>query len=145
MADINLLPEELREKEEKELKSFQKPPKLIRIPMSSPAGQKTTSSLTQAKPSLLSRLFSRKTVAGKPIVPPEAPASPKKQDVVSRDTEKIVEIPKAKSGDADQVEAAPYRGTQRGDFLAETLRGVEADGAKFSGSSDEKLHRPTEK
>src|SRR3989344_332897 len=146
MTDINLLPEELREKEEKERESVRKQPKIIRIPLSSPTGEKNTQPLTQAKPSLLSRLFSRKTVAGKPIAAPEEPTKPKKEDAVRRDTEKIVEIPKAKSEHFDQGGATPYHGGQRRDYSAAIPSSVGAYNADSGrGMGEEKLHQPTEK
>lgn len=61
MAEINLLPNEFRDKEEKERESARKRTHSEGFSLSNPADDKTTQALRAPKPSLLSRLFSKKT------------------------------------------------------------------------------------
>jgi len=96
VPEINLLPDELRDKEDRELKSARKKPRLVKIEMSSPKKEAAIQALKTPKPSLLSRLFSKKTastdmpesVAGESKVKPE--------EFYPREREKILHIPKVK-------------------------------------------------
>ena len=98
MPEINLLPDELRGKEEKELKSVRKKPKRIRIDMSSPQRDVVEQPLKQARPSLMSRLFAKKTKPGAKIAADPERVKPKIIDSSTRAVEKIIHIPKAKGG-----------------------------------------------
>ena len=95
MGDINLLPEELREKEKRELESVQKLPKKVRIEMTSPTPEAKPQPLKQPKPSLMSRLFAKKIKPTKPIKPIPTLKAPKAPDLdISRPTKKVLHIPK---------------------------------------------------
>ena len=97
MPEINLLPDELRDKEEKELESIRKKPKRISIEMSSPQKEKIDQPLRAATPSLLSRLFARKTTPAKPLpAEPEAWAPKSEISAEKRAEEKVLHIPKTK-------------------------------------------------
>ena len=98
MPDINLLPDELRGKEEKELKSVRKKPKRIRIEMSSPQRDVVEQPLKQSRPSLISRLFTKKTKPGAKIAVDREQVKPKIIDNQVRAVEKIIHIPKIKGG-----------------------------------------------
>lgn len=98
MGEINLLPDELRGKEEKELRSVRKKPKRIRIDMSSPERDIVEQPLKRARPSLMSRLFTKKTKQGAKIAGDREQAKPKALDNQVRSVEKIVHIPKVKGG-----------------------------------------------
>jgi len=98
MPEINLLPDELRGKEEKELKSVRKKPKRIRIDMSSPKRDVVEQPLKQSRPSLISRLFTKKTKPGAKIAADREQVKPKTIDNQARAVEKTVHIPKAKGG-----------------------------------------------
>lgn len=98
MPDINLLPDELRDKEEKELRAVRKKPKRIRIEMSSPQRDVVEQPLKQSRPSLMSRLFTKKTKPGEKIVDGREQVKPKALDNQARAVEKIIHIPKAKGG-----------------------------------------------
>ncbi|MFA6215884.1 MAG: hypothetical protein WC768_04930 [Patescibacteria group bacterium] len=67
MPEVNLLPDELRGSEEKELHAVHRMPKAERLEMSAPAKEdKTPAGLKTPKPSILSRLFSQKPKAATP-------------------------------------------------------------------------------
>lgn len=98
MAEINLLPDELREKEARELEAVRKKPKLFKVEMSSPTKEKVTQPLRISQPSLLSRLFAKKlrpassSPSALDLSTPE-----KKVETSTRETEKIFHIPKVES------------------------------------------------
>lgn len=60
MPEINLLPDELRGKEEKELDSARKKPKDVSVSMSAPEKEKINQPLKTPRSSVLSRLFAKK-------------------------------------------------------------------------------------
>ncbi|NUM25535.1 MAG: hypothetical protein HUU49_02805 [Candidatus Buchananbacteria bacterium] len=60
MPEINLLPDDLRAREKKELEAVRKKPKIFSVSMSSPTSNKITQPLKASKPSLMSRLFAKK-------------------------------------------------------------------------------------
>ncbi|MBI3290686.1 hypothetical protein HYZ76_00220 [Candidatus Falkowbacteria bacterium] len=104
MAEINLLPDELRDKERKELKSVRSSPKQFRIEMSSPEKSSSDQPLKVSRPSLLSRLFSRKLEKPKPLAPEPDQEPPKLEDIKpERKTEAILHIPKIKSSDDERL------------------------------------------
>lgn len=94
MSDINLLPDELRDKEAKELESIRKKPKRISIDMSSPKRDVTEQPLRQSRPSLVSRLFTKKTKPGTPVGREQPGVQPKSFYQPPRAVEKVVNIPK---------------------------------------------------
>lgn len=98
MGEINLLPDELRDKEEKELKSIRKKSKRIQINMSSPKRDVTRQPLKRSRPSLMSRLFDKKTKPGAKIAAAVKGAKPKNFDTSSRSVEKTIHIPKVTDG-----------------------------------------------
>ena len=61
MPEINLLPDDLRQKEKKELESISKKSKVFEVAMSSPGKEKPDQPLKTSRPSLMSRLFSRQS------------------------------------------------------------------------------------
>lgn len=67
MAEINLLPDELREKEKKELESVRKKPKRFEIEVSRPQKEKVKLPFKVSPPSLLSRLFAKKVAVAPPL------------------------------------------------------------------------------
>ena len=94
MAEINLLPNDLREKEEKEIESVRKKPKFFKVPMSKPKVEKVNSPLTVPKPSLLSRLFSAEIDPKMPksVLEPEEKPLP----ITAKTSNKTLHIPKIK-------------------------------------------------
>jgi len=66
MADINLLPEELRKTEEKESEGHKKP-KSFSIELTAPAAEQKIKLVKKPRPSLLSRLFSAKKQKAKSV------------------------------------------------------------------------------
>lgn len=102
MSDINLLPDELRDKEEKERDAVRKKPKLFSIEMSSPSRDTVQSSLKSAKPSLVSRLFDRKVRPSSLSAEPLLTSRIKKEFGSPRKEQTVVHIPKMSGGaDAD--------------------------------------------
>lgn len=79
MTEINLLPDELRDREHKELKSARKQPKSFGISMSNPKSEKIDQPLSTARPSLLSRLFATK------MDKPKMSEVPKTADILKPD------------------------------------------------------------
>ncbi len=71
MPEINLLPDDLRNKEKKELESVHKKPKIFSVAMSSPPKETVAQPLQSAQPSLLSRLFAKKIEKPKMSTAPE--------------------------------------------------------------------------
>lgn len=105
MPEINLLPDELRGKENKELKSAQKRPSEFRIEMASPAKEKTAPPLKEFKPSLLSRLFDKKLSSTQPpavssseLASGEASQS---KEVSRQKEEKILHLPQMDTAEVD--------------------------------------------
>ena len=78
MPDINLLPDDLREKEGREIESAKKKPRVFQIDMSHPAKEKMAVPFkTPPKLSLFGRLFSRKAKSAKPwSAPPKIRSNP---------------------------------------------------------------------
>ena len=70
MPDINLLPEELKEKEAKELFSAKKKQHKVKIELSNPQKEKVEAPLYTPKSSLLSRLFAANIPSGKGDIKP---------------------------------------------------------------------------
>jgi len=101
VPEINLLPDELREKEEKELRAVRKKPRVVKIEMSKPSKEKTKPPLKTSRPSLLSRLFARKVKPAEPM-PAEPGTTATKPDIpeTKRITEKVLHIPKVKGAPA---------------------------------------------
>lgn len=60
MPEINLLPDELRQKEQRELESVRKKPKVFNIEMSRPQKEEVKQPLRTSQPSFFTRLFSKK-------------------------------------------------------------------------------------
>ena len=135
MAEINLLPDELREKEQKELKSVHRKPKLIRIGMSSPERDRVEQSLKAPRPSLLSRLFAKKVKPGQPISSAPETASPRVITSAARETEKVFHIPKAKG-------AWPRFGAGSGDSNVSIGQGQEAKAQPLVGQPEAKESKP---
>lgn len=111
MTEINLLPDELRGKENKELKSAQKKPSEFKIEMANPAKEKATPPLKEFKPSILSRLFAKKL---EPAQPPTA-SSPSElfegearqaKEAPKQEEEKLLHIPQMEEAEIDSS-AAP--------------------------------------
>lgn len=91
MPEINLLPNELREKEEKEIGSTKKKARSFSVPLSSPQREKSEMPLTAPRSSLLSRLFYRPTPKTKLAPASEADSEIKKEDQAPKTSpEKIV-------------------------------------------------------
>lgn len=111
MGEINLLPEEFREKEEKELAAIKKLAKVVKIEMTSPAKAAEPKLPEQPKPSLLSRLFFKKTASAKPIMPSPPLKPPKPPELGSfRPIKKVLHIPAAKTaeGQAEDKIKPPF-------------------------------------
>ena len=94
MGNINLLPEELREKEQKEIEAVSKKPKTIEIKLSTPSSESKLLEPVRPKPSLFSRLFFRKKISSKkPSVSAELPnANSSEQSDKIRPEKKFFEI-----------------------------------------------------
>ncbi|MFA6255492.1 MAG: hypothetical protein WC675_05755 [Patescibacteria group bacterium] len=111
MPEINLLPDELRGKENKELKSAQKKPSEFKVEMASPAKEKATPPLKEFKPSLLSRLFAKK------LEPAQTPtASPSEsfegearqaKEALKQEEEKVLHLPQMEEAEVDLSAAPP--------------------------------------
>src|SRR3989338_2989639 len=147
MRNINLLPEEFREEERKEIRSVSKKPKKIRIEMSSPSIEPKPEQLEKPQPSLLSRLFAKKITLPKPLSPAPEPKPPKPEDLkIERPTEKIIHIPRP-SGRAEsevKVSLATRWGFRR--KKEEKIEEVVSSTKPFAPSKfDSKLVPPTEK
>ncbi len=95
MTEINLLPDDLREKESKELKSVRKEPKVFNIEMSSPAKTEARPPLKVPKPSLLSRLFAKNIKSNKPTAAVSSPLVERSEAAkVSRGEKMVFHVPK---------------------------------------------------
>ncbi|MAF13487.1 MAG: hypothetical protein CMI53_01165 [Parcubacteria group bacterium] len=118
MPEINLLPDELRDKEQKELKSASKKPKVFSIPMSSPTKESVEQPLKTSRPSLLSRLFSKKTKGPKAKSKTEHAGTFKSGDIKSgKEVEKVAHIPKAPAGGLGKLSPdflSPKQGSKKG-------------------------------
>lgn len=97
MPEINLLPDDLRDKERKELNSARKTPKVVNVQMSSPQRDVAKQPLRGAKPSLVARMFSRKTkkAAPLPVDPEQVPEKLETPDI-KRTEKRVFNIPKIK-------------------------------------------------
>ena len=91
--DINLLPEEFRDKERKEIEAQRKKPKVIRIAMTSPPADRTAQVPDAPKPSLLSRLFSARSGTATPLPPKPSEKSEAAGKEIQQATEKELHIP----------------------------------------------------
>lgn len=108
MGNINLLPEELREKERKELEAVKKKPKVIKIEMTSPPPEFKPKPLKKPRPSLLSRLFAQKITPPKPIsAPPPAKAAKPPELKITRPTKKFFHIPRFEKPKAEAKPELP--------------------------------------
>ena len=135
MAEINLLPDELREKEQRELKSVHRKPKVIKIGMSSPEIERVEQSLKTSRPSLLSRLFAKKVKPGQPISSAPETESPRVITPAARETTKIFHIPKAKA-------AWPRFGAGSGDSNVSIGQSQEAKALPLAGQPETKDSKP---
>jgi len=145
MPDINLLPDELREKEEKELKSVRKKPKVIKVAMSSPAKDQVEQPLKRSKPSLLSRLFFKKVkLAPALIKQSDKIVSPSQEITGERVTKKIIDIPKVKDS-VGKVSADKEQGEIAIGQKAETEPTRISPDQKLSSSEPETSPEPKEK
>ena len=101
MPEINLLPDELREKESRELKSTRKKSRLVEIEMSSPKKEIANPPLKTPKPSILSRLFAKKIVSNNPPYPAAEKVRIKPEEFYPQGAEKVLHIPKVRDSQAD--------------------------------------------
>ncbi|MFA6410910.1 MAG: hypothetical protein WCW26_05060 [Candidatus Buchananbacteria bacterium] len=93
MTEINLLPNELRERDQREINSARKKPKLVNIELTNPKFEKITQPLKEpARQSVLSRLFAKKIDPAKPAV--KKSEAEKDLNKAFRLSEKNLHIPK---------------------------------------------------
>lgn len=138
MPDINLLPDELREKEGKEIESVKKKPKVVRIDMSAPIREKIEMPIkTPPQPSILGRLFARKAKLAK-LSSTEEKAVPDFQEKASldkREGEKVLHLPKFK-----EEKAGLGKPSVLSQLFAQQTKPVEKEamvvGSKLSQTSD---------
>jgi len=132
MPEINLLPDELREKEQKELESVRKKPKVFKIEMSSPQKEKVKQPLKASRPSFFSRLFSRKVKAASPLSSPAKPERLKTESKAGRKSEKVLHIPKVQSA-KDQTSP---------DFLADNISVSKKESEKRESKFEDRVVMP---
>ncbi len=102
MPEINLLPDEFRKREQKEIESARKKPKVITIEMSAPNSDRPHQAMLTPHPSLLSRLFAKRSTPPKPLpVSPEVVA-PKIELDGERSVRREFHIPRAGGGDSSR-------------------------------------------
>ncbi len=98
MPEINLLPDEFRKREQKEIESARKKPKVVTIEMSAPNSDRPHQAMRTPQPSLLSRLFAKRSTPPKPLpVRPEVVA-PKIELGGERSVRRELHIPRAGGG-----------------------------------------------
>ena len=121
-----MLPDELRDKEENELKSVRKKPRLFRIEMSSPRKEKIDQPLSSVRSSLLSRLFARNLKPASPVQPSSEVVSEKPSEIESdRKTEQSWHIPKT-----EEIKSKPSFGLPASGVFGQRERETKVDEKK---------------
>lgn len=137
MPEINLLPDELRQKEQRELESVRKKPKVFNIEMSRPQKEEVKQPLRTSQPSFFTRLFSKKEKPAKVLSKDPKNEKPRVESKTERTSKKVLHIPKIKP-----VKSKPLK-TSRPSFFTRLFSKKEKPGSSsFSNLKMESEQTP---